>query len=77
MSIELISQRGDFGTEIYEKPDFQTKVKEAYERLLADQKYVEIDAGNDIQFVSKSVLKKVEEFYTGWEAEPLVYDLFL
>ena len=64
LSAEDAAKRGEFGNEIYETSEFQTKVAEAYANLIANHtNVVEIDANqpeNDIELsISEAVQSRI------------------
>ena len=69
-----VSERGNFGEEIYEKVEFQAKVKEKYEEL-KEKDWEIINAKNDIEeiheFIMQKILNYVEENDTSTKIEKL------
>uniref|UniRef100_A0A6B2LIZ6 Thymidylate kinase n=1 Tax=Arcella intermedia TaxID=1963864 RepID=A0A6B2LIZ6_9EUKA len=56
LSINNAMQRGEFGSERYEKEDFQIKVQSIFEKLKEDY-WVSVDASQSIDNISKTILQ--------------------
>ena len=55
-----ISKRGGFGNEIYEKEEFQEKVRRKFE-ILKEDNWVEINGDQEINKVFGDITEKIEK----------------
>jgi len=71
---EAAKARGGYGDERYEKEELQRRVRGVFERIGADViksggKWISIDAGQDMDVVTKEIWREVEYYANGTEDE--------
>lgn len=54
------SQRGDFGREIYDTIEYQTKVRQGFFNLPKDSCWITIDATQPVEVIHKNILEKIQ-----------------
>ena len=60
--MEDVVGREGFGEEMFEKADFQRKVKEAYENHIIEEDWKVVNASQDIEEVSNDIKSVIDEF---------------
>ena len=75
---QLAQQREDYGDERYESLDMQTRVREAFMKLLSDNQYIhKIDVtGQSIDSVHDTLRQQLEPLLTQ-QQQPIKHTLFM
>ena len=84
--VEDLMKRHGFGEEVYEKKDFQKKVKEIYEQHLCEEDWMIINGEQDVDNIASEIFLKVKDFIlqkfgylfdkSNNQKEPIIQKLF-